>query len=123
MLDVKIGDRVCLTHKNGDTAEVTLIRVESYAVESTCNYFAERDGWTVTEVLPKPAPQEPKGLGAAVQYEYKYGSGSTAKTTVVRTPGGDWADVDGDFYSWTTLVNMADPDTITVLSQGYVAAD
>lgn len=69
----KRGDRVKLVHKNGDTAEITVTRVNGrpgnslLSIESASNYFytdSERGEWTIAEILVPPLPTEP-GLYAA----------------------------------------------------------
>lgn len=125
MLDVKVGDRVRLMHTNGDTAEVTVALVDRSTrgqfegIQAESNYF-DRAHWSVAEIVPKPAPSEPTGLGAVVEYLWD----SEGRTIVaVKIPGDKWLDTDGDRYTWHGLVSdSAVPGTIKVLSSGYVAA-
>ena len=53
--DVKVGDRVRLTHKNGDLAEFTVNCVYRDELYSLVSVYDEEDGWQ-TEILETPLP-------------------------------------------------------------------
>lgn len=53
--DVKVGDRVRLTHENGDLAEFTVNCVDGDELYSQVNTYDEEDGWQV-EILEQPLP-------------------------------------------------------------------
>ena len=57
-LEPQVGDKVTLTHENGDTATIVATGTNGYGICGTSNYFSFKEGWSVTEVheRPKPAP-------------------------------------------------------------------
>lgn len=103
--DVKVGQRVQLTHANGDTAEVTIVRIGltgTYFDGPNNSFFIQPDTWTITKILHKPLPTEP-GL---------YAPTPTADNQVylVLTAQGKWHWIDwsynGSFYSAEDHVAM-----------------
>lgn len=70
MTNINRGDKVRLTHANGDTAEITVVRAHgSVALDSRSNHFrVSPDDWTVTEVISKGLPTE-DGLFLPYQYD------------------------------------------------------
>lgn len=74
----------------------------------------EGDGWQYY-LHSRPAPEEPKGLGAVVW---------TGSMHVARWAEGPdaiypWLSRGGDMYAWSDF----DPDTIEVLSEGIIVED
>lgn len=61
MENIKVGDRVKATNKNGDTAEFTvqgINRDDSGSYASTTNWYFIHEGWTFEKIEP-PLPTEP----------------------------------------------------------------
>lgn len=119
VLKAERGDRVRLVHENGDTAEVTVAFFYDGAVDSETHSFFKTEGWTIAEILPKPTPAEPLGLGAVVEHYDEYVERTLHS---VRLHFGLWTDEDPDNeggYSWSALVAVAKPGSIKVLSEGY----
>lgn len=58
--DVKVGDRVKLTSKTGDIAEVTITEEPPYGqgVLESDEHLFWTDKWSVTEILEKPVPDK-----------------------------------------------------------------
>lgn len=56
-LEPQVGDKVTLTHENGDTATIVATGTNGYGLCGTSNYFSFKEGWSVTEVHERPKPE------------------------------------------------------------------
>lgn len=110
---VKVGDRVRLTHMNGDAIEVTVVDVEETHIESANNTFFGLS-WDTIEIIPEPLV-EPKGLGAVVSVRYR-----DETNLAVLTGAEDSAPWYFDAYGWTSWDEMVEFGVVAVLSEGYV---
>lgn len=115
MVDVNVGDRVRLVNTNGDIAEVTVADVCDQSLATETNIFEFDDGWSVTEVLPKPAPAEPTKLYAVVKYQNHPGTEFVA----VLCDTGAWLDEKTHAsLVWREIVEQAAPGSVDIVFPG-----
>lgn len=69
--DVNVGDRVRLTHENGDLAEFTITRTNkvSGTIESQSNAYALVSSFWTVEILERAAEKLPTGQYAVVGHK------------------------------------------------------
>lgn len=109
--NVNVGDRVRLTHENGDVAEITVTTIydEGTYLETEHNGFNATHGWTV-EIL---TPSEPTTNGTLVTlFDVAVGR----ERTIVRI-GVKWTDINEApaQYYWDTWMDDAKPGSVKVV--------
>ena len=107
--NVNVGDRVRLTHENGDVAEITAVYTGDEYIGSKYNTFLSNEGWTV-DIL---APTEPTANGTIVTL---FDVAVERERTIVRT-GVKWTDINEApaQYGWDTWMNDAKPGSVKVV--------
>lgn len=109
--NVNVGDRVRLTHEDGDVAEITVTAIydEGTYLESEHNGFNKRQGWKV-DIL---APNEPTANGTIVTL---FDASVGRERTIVRT-GNRWTDINEApaQYGWDTWMCDAKPGSVKVV--------
>lgn len=117
MSNYQVGDRVRVTnrHPNGDKAvyEVTVSGTEIGGDYIKAEYYSLYTGnpHTTVELLERPAPPEPTGVGAVVQFENPL---EVLRTLAVRSASGLWLTDSRTPWAWGVI---AENDPV-VLSEG-----
>lgn len=121
--EIKVGDLIEVETPEGQSGAVMIRRdvvteVGKNSVVTTVYSFARHYDNSTNRTyyrLPKPAPEEPKGLGAVVELTNEDGE----PRLIVRVYD-LWQDEDGDEMGWENWMTYAS-NQAKVLSDGYVA--
>ena len=118
--DIRAGDRLRVEHA---WAGIEFTR-EGVAHENTRDgWFTSEDGLLITAdstatitLLHRPAPAEPKGLGAVVRARVSRSTVDPRRARTLVCVGGAWVDEQDFRQSWRW--SDFDPESIEVLSEG-----
>jgi hypothetical protein len=122
--DIKAGDEIEVVYTHGDRTVSYRGAASRFSVDGSWwmtakgkDLVSKQDNRDRILLHSRPAPEEPKGLGAVVRARVDVEVGLYVRSAPAwRGDRGspDWADPDGEFFYWSDF----DPDSIEVLSEG-----